>query len=246
MELLVIAAVIGGIVYFSKNKSGSVTPAGKECPYGGDKPIEELPEGIRNSIVAAIVMESDPKELRSFAEQLEKLCQPTAANALRTKAAELEKLGVPAGFDPNTVVTFPIPGLDSSPEPTGTVPSAPAPGLPNITAETGTGKMSGKPGYASSPTTQWWTGPFATGDSPWDLARKITADGRRYVELMAANPEKKTVGDPARPFATGYSFVSFKIGERIRVPRTWNIYIDQNGHFDDYVGKPLPVDPTSW
>jgi len=249
MELFIIAALVGGLFYFSKQKKGEpigeggIPPKwlqeGKECPYGGDKPIEDLPEEIRNAITAAIVMESDPKELRNFADQLDKLCQPTAATALRRKADELEKIGVPAGFDPN-VVSIPIPGLDSSPEPSGTVPNAPAPGLINVTQETSAGPMPGKPGVASSPITQWWTGPLIEGDSPWLLAKKVTGDGRRYVELMIANPEKPTVGEPTRPFATGYSFVSFKIGERIRVPRSWNIYIDQTGKTKGD-GVPLPV-----
>lgn len=216
-------------------------PSSNKCPYGGDKPIESLPDELRQPVLAALTVESDPNELETFAKAMDELCQPTAAGALRKKAALLRGAGVPPGGLPNVSVPS-VEGTSPNP-PTGViVPPSSGPGLRNITPENVGAPPSPKSGFQSWPTQQWWTGPLKAGEMPWTFAKDVTGDGRRYIELIAANPEKKTVGDPANPFTTGFSFVSFKIGERVRIPRTWNIFIDQTGHYEDGVGKPLPVE----
>ena len=138
------------------------------------------------------------------------------------------------------IVEFPVPGLDDSPEPTFPVPDA-APGLPNVTAEKAPKSEPSPPkvGIRTWANTQWWSGPLRAGESPWSLAKWVTGDGRRYPELMPANPEKATVGKPG---SAGYTFASFKIGERVRLPKGWNIYISQQGHADGK-GTILPRDP---
>ncbi len=161
-------------------------------------------------------------------------------------------IAVPTGYDPTgmwtgfpteapELVVFPVPGIEGSPEPKYPVPDA-APGLPNITPEQAPkGEVwKDKPGIRTWARTQWWSGPLRAGESPWNLARKVTGDGRRYPELMPANPEKATVGKPG---SAGYTFASFKIGERVRLPKGWNIYIDQTGKTDGK-GTIWPADPA--
>lgn len=233
--------------------TGDKAKAEDPCIYGPDKPIDQLPDGIKNAIVAALTVESDPAALDDFATQLDKMCQPTAATALRNKAAALRAMGVPPGFDPSStdVVSIPIPGIDSAPAvPDDLIKPDGDGGLGDLSPEmstmptTGAGIAIPRIGCRSSLTTQWWSGPMKEGDSIWKLAKDITGNGERYVELMAANPEKKTVGDPLRPFATGYSFVTLKVGERIRIPRTWNVYVDETGRVV-VGGKILAACPAS-
>lgn len=52
-----------------------------------------------------------------------------------------------------------------------------------------------------------------SGDSPWRIAQKITGDGNRWRELVAANPEKKRAADG--------SFMYLKAGETLKLPDTW-------------------------
>jgi nucleoid-associated protein YgaU len=54
----------------------------------------------------------------------------------------------------------------------------------------------------------------AYGDSPWKIAVKFTGDGRRWRELVRANPKKPKTDD-------GLTFRELKIGEYIRVPADW-------------------------
>lgn len=158
---------------------------------------------------------------------------------------------VPTGYDPTgnwlgfptelpEIVEFPVPGLEGSPEPSFPVPDA-SPGLPNVTAEKAPKSEPAPPkaGVRTWANTQWWSGPLRAGESPWSLAKWVTGDGRRYPELMPANPEKATVGKPG---SASYTFASFKIGERVRLPKGWNIYISQQGHADSK-GTILPRDP---
>lgn len=159
---------------------------------------------------------------------------------------------VPTGYDPTgswtgfptelpEIVAFPIPGIEGSPEPKFPVPDA-APGLPNVTPEAAPTSEPKPPkmGVRTWARTQWWSGPLRAGESPWSLAKWVTGDGSRYPELMPANPEKATVGKPG---TSGYTFASFKIGERVRLPKGWNIYITQQGHADSK-GTIWPADPS--
>lgn len=207
---------------------GSKTPA-KECPYGVDKPIGDLPEGVKNAVLAALTVESDPAELEKMAQSMDAVCQGVAAKALRDKAKLLKDKGIPDGWDP---VKFPIPGTTSPMPATGfDVPDAPA-GLPNLTPEMLPSWEWAPTGSAPSlPDVQWWSGPFSPskGDSLYGLAKTLTGDGRRYVELIEANPEKPTVGDPLNPFSTGYSFLDLVDGERIRIPKSWNPFLSDAG-----------------
>jgi hypothetical protein len=95
---------------------------------------------------------------------------------------------------------------------------------------------------ATDPSYQWrWT--VVTGDNPSLIAKKITGDDRRYVELIAANPSKPTKGDPSSPYSTGYNFASLTTGEKLYVPKAWNVYIASDG--SGYTGgTPLPAGPA--
>lgn len=148
---------------------------------------------------------------------------------------------------PMPSVPFPVPGAETTPEPApGTYVPTGAPGAENATPEIDPKKPLGglstapKKGYRSPDHWQWWHGPLKPGQSPWSITQYLTGDGRRYPELMPANPEKATVGKPGTP---GYTFATFKIGERIRIPKTWNKYIDQLGNADQKGGV-WPEDPA--
>lgn len=135
---------------------------------------------------------------------------------------------------------FPVPGIEYTPEPkTGnTVPEV-VPGLPLPTPELGP-KMPAvgkRAGCRSSSDTQWWSVPAKAGQSAWSITQDYTGSGNRYAELIAANPEKKTVGTPGK---TGYNFASLKVGERLRIPKAWNVYVDEQGNADGK-GKIWPV-----
>lgn len=258
-----------------------------KCILPEQKDLTNLPDDpFWNAYRFALLMDSDPKNLREFADSCDAVCQPTAAKALRDKASALEGAGVPTGYSPNGLpplpgTTFTVPGLPTAiPVPTGYDPTGmwsaipagvlkgdvipdsfpmpipdietspdpdypvdiPIPGVPAVSVEQ---KPKTKPdapqkGIRSWAITQWWSNPLKAGQSPWSLAKEITGDGRRYPELMPANPEKATVGKPG---SSGYTFVSFKIGERVRIPKGWNIYIDQTGHYDEK-GTIYPADPA--
>ena len=219
------------------------------CPGGVDG---EMSETQRSVYMATLTMVSDPVALETAAVAFDAQCHPSAAKALRSKASELKTLGVPDGYKA-TDDTSTIPGVDTTPKPEtpADVPVDTKPGILNISgplpapAADGTVKTP-KPGYRSRPTDQWWSGPLVKGDTPWELAKWVTGDGRRYTELVTANsPPKKTVGDPARPFETGYSFVSYKINERVRIPQSWNAKIDQTGHHTG-TGLDFPIDPDDF
>lgn len=264
-ELLLPAALGIAVIYALTRDSKAATPAlpppkdptlpeKKECPYGEDKPVEKLPEDIKNAVIGALTVENDPKELEAMAKTMDTLCQPTSAKAIRAKKdaieAVLSKAGLPTTESPDAV-SFPIPGVvGTTPMPDipiavdaagNTFDNKPAPtdSFELLSAEP-IGSL--PPGVAkencrSLPTTQWWSGPYnktsvASGyGGPFYLAEAITGNGLRYVELIMANPEKKTVGDPMNPMLTGYSFVSLAEGERVRIPATWNQNIDQIGEY---------------
>lgn len=270
--LLIGGAALALILASSSDDKKTSTPAGgggdadkDKCPYGSDKPVDKLPPELKNAVIAALTVETDPKELEDFAVQLDKLCQPTAAKALRTKKKALEgqiaTAGLPPGTDLGTVPGLPdiigkspvpAPGMPTTPDgmpillPDGspaTNTPPPSDSFERLTAEP-IGYVFWKPreNCQSPPTTQWWTGPFDGNCTVTDtskcslfyLAEAITGNGLRYVELIQANPELFAIGDPLNPMLTGYSFVGgIKDGERLRVPKSWDQYIDETG---DYSG----------
>lgn len=203
-----------------------------KCPYGVDVPIDKLDEGLRNAVLGALSSENDPAELEKFAVTMDKLCQAPAAKALRDKAQALKALGVPSGpwtpvaalpggIDPSTT-SFPIPGFD--------VPDTKE-GLVNLSPEMLPEWGDWTPTGAPSPTDiQWWTGPFMPQrDSLFALAQTLTGNGARYVEIIEANPEKPTIGNPEDPIRSGFSFLHLSEGERVRIPKSWNTLLSDAG-----------------
>lgn len=101
-------------------------------------------------------------------------------------------------------------------------------------------------GVASNPNFQWLHSVQA-GQSPAAIAALYfgpTAPPQRWVELIQANPIEyysgRTLGskgDPANPVTSGYNFASLMPGDTLRVPKTWNRWIDQEG---TRRGNPLP------
>ena len=95
--------------------------------------------------------------------------------------------------------------------------------------------------YASAPDYQWFH-VVKAGSGPRSIANYYTGDENRFTELLAANPEKATVGTPG---SLAYNFKSLLVGEKIKIPKSWNIYVAQDGT----VGKggsafpPAPATP---
>lgn len=87
-----------------------------------------------------------------------------------------------------------------------------------------------KKGVAVSPDVQLYY-VVREGDSPAVVAARIVGTDRRYVELVEANPEVPTVGDPLNPWSTGYNFARFNVGDKLKLPRAWNAFVDQLGNF---------------
>lgn len=102
------------------------------------------------------------------------------------------------------------------------------------------GSGAATPGRATHPDYQWCY-VVQDGDSAGLIAEKMLGASLawRYVELLAANPQKPTTGDTVSPDGSDseLNFVSLEAGERLNVPRTWNRWIDQSGRPS---GNPLP------
>lgn len=86
--------------------------------------------------------------------------------------------------------------------------------------------------YRSSPTAQWTVTALA-GDSPALIARKVTGNERNYPELVTLNtsvPGADGVphGNNGLPVPQ-YNFLRLHPGDRLQVPRSWNIYVDEAG-----------------
>jgi hypothetical protein len=134
---------------------------------------------------------------------------------------------------------FPVPGIEGTPEPKpGVVVPPVVPGVDLPTPEQ-TPKLPSAPraGCRSSADFQWWSVPAKAGESAWSITADYTGSGGRYVELIENNPEKKTVGVKG---SSGYNFASLKIGERLRIPKAWNAFVDEQGRADGK-GKIWPV-----
>lgn len=88
------------------------------------------------------------------------------------------------------------------------------------------------PGVQSDVDYQWCY-VVRDGDTPGDVAAMVLGPEQawRYVELLTANPEKATKGSVVAPDAGDdeMNFVQWNVGETVRLPRTWNAWIDQVG-----------------
>lgn len=118
-------------------------------------------------------------------------------------------------------------------------------------------------GFASNPNFQWYR-VVGNPDNASLMAKRVTGNERRYPEIVtyakqAFAPGKSTLlpsgivrldytfirdmrtkGDPANPFSSGYNWVSLVPGDRIPIPKTWNIFIDEQGY--DNAGTVWPDD----
>lgn len=97
-------------------------------------------------------------------------------------------------------------------------------------------------GKQSNPLYQW-TYVVVAGDSPILISKRITGIERSYLDLIAANPEKATVGDRLNPFSKipQYNFASMNPGDKLKIPKAWNVFIDETGATNKPAGTPYPV-----
>jgi hypothetical protein len=107
---------------------------------------------------------------------------------------------------------------------------------------------SGKPYEGDKPVkgrasvgTYQWTYLVTAHETPGSIARRITGDERRYVELLSANSDKRMA-----TYRKGARFeINFAQGEFCRwtmlyLPKSWNPWIDEDGNF---AGKSRPFPP---
>lgn len=246
IELAVLALLGVGAYYVWSSRAAAADTASidpKKLPTVTTKPpaagdgtcvgtpnssIDNLDEGLRNAVLAALTVESDPAQLEEMAKSMDAACQGVAAKALRDKAALLTAKGVPVGW----TGTSPLPGdTTPSPFPGFVVPTPAEVGFLSLTPEMDPAYEWAPTGAPSPLDVQWWSGPFsaAKGDSLYDLAKALTGDGTKYIDILTTNPEKLTVGDPGNPYSTGYSFAGLVDGERLRIPKSWNVYLADDG-----------------
>lgn len=96
---------------------------------------------------------------------------------------------------------------------------------PNPEVDPMLGPESGHPiheGVASSGLHQWCVDVLDK-DTAGRIAEEAVGDRRRYVELLAANPDKAQILVPEANFA------DLCVGERLYLPRSWNPWMDQRG-----------------
>jgi hypothetical protein len=75
---------------------------------------------------------------------------------------------------------------------------------------------------ASDPIYQWaYT--VIDGDTAGRITEKHVGDRSRYVELIAANPQKKWIKDPEP------NFEDIVVGEKLYLPKAWNPWISEHG-----------------
>ncbi len=150
-----------------------------------------LPPDVAQAVQRALTSENDPEKLRGFAATLTPKF-PLAAGLLTGKANALALLrpAPPAAPPAQPGVTPPAPATPAKP-----TPSAPGGGGGNV-VPAGPGR------YV-----------VQAGDFPIKIAKKITGDGNRWKELVAANPEKKRAADG--------NFASLLPGETLKLPASW-------------------------
>jgi nucleoid-associated protein YgaU len=164
-------------------------PAPVIPPLGGLDP--GMPPEMQKAVLGALTTEGDPAKLEGFASAIQAQF-PIAAGLLMAKAQAL-RLVRPPGVAP--------PG--PAPVPPSPLPPVVPPIIPPIAP----------PVVPPAPVATSGTYTVKDGDFPIKIAQKLTGDGNRWRELIAANPEKKTRPDGA--FATLFP------GEVLKLPASW-------------------------
>jgi hypothetical protein len=149
---------------------------------------------ILQAAMKAYAEETDPVPLEGFAESI-RAKYPTAAILLVGRAHEFRAAAQIASDAANAAHSAGAAGPPAPPagEPLGGGASAPA--------------------AAAPPPMKLATYVVQAGDSPSAIAERFTHDGKRWPELVVANPGKPTAHDG--------SFQSMRQGETLTLPSTW-------------------------
>jgi len=75
------------------------------------------------------------------------------------------------------------------------------------------------------------------GDGPIKIAQKVVGDGRRWRELVAANPTKAT----KKTGPDAGNFVSLRVGERLNLPKAWETAVEKGVTPGGVVVQPVVV-----
>ena len=142
-----------------------------------------MPLEMQKAVVGALTTETDPAKLEGFASAIQGQ-YPIAAGLLMAKAEALRLVHPPVPGPP-----IPIPPVPISPVPVPVPPIPPAP----------------------VPTSGTYT--VISGDYPIKIAQKLTGDGSRWRQLVAANPQKKLAADG--------NFATLLPGEVLKLPASW-------------------------
>jgi hypothetical protein len=202
----------------SREASGSSASGGVQSAAAAPASSPDMGEAalILQAAMRALAQETDPVELEGFAESI-RAKYPTAAVLLLGRARDLSAASAPPTAPP---VPSPAGSLaaDGAPPPGG----APPPAFSAATSDTSAaaasppGRGALPPGFApaaAAPPPTPATYAVQPGDTPGAIAAKLTADGKRWPELVAANPGKPTGSDG--------SFASLRPGETLTVPVSW-------------------------
>jgi nucleoid-associated protein YgaU len=150
---------------------------------------------ILQAAMKAYAEETDPVSLEGFAESI-RAKYPTAAILLVGRAHEF-RAATPPTIDAANAHHVPV--VAGSPAP----PAAEPPG----------GGVASTSAATAPPPVKLATYVVQAGDSPSAIAERFTHDGKRWPELVAANPGKPTAHDG--------SFASMRQGETLTLPSTW-------------------------
>jgi nucleoid-associated protein YgaU len=162
---------------------------------------------ILQAAMKAYAEESDPVSLEGFAESI-RAKYPTAAILLVGRAHEF-RAAAQAASDAVNAPPAPAPAASGSPPLAApAVSPALAAGEPPAA-----GGVASPPAAAAPPPIKVATYVVQAGDSPSAIAERFTRDGKRWPELVAANPGKPTAHDG--------SFASMRQGETLTLPPTW-------------------------
>lgn len=89
-------------------------------------------------------------------------------------------------------------------------------------------------GVQSYPDHHWSYTVRSANESAGSIAEMILGADQawRYVELLVANPQKPVRGSRVVPEGSDdeLNFVSLAVGEKLRLPRSWNGWIDEVGN----------------
>lgn len=96
--------------------------------------------------------------------------------------------------------------------------------------------------FASPPDKQWFhTTKSGQGPRAITVSYLGPANEGRFLELIDANPEKATVGVRG---TLAYNWKSLAVGEKVKLPKAWNVYIAEDGTTAIPKGVPLPPAPA--